>query len=134
MKPIKHLLVPKKSVFILAVSWTFLIAYLCLVSSNNLPRVRVPFIDKIVHFLFHFVFTILWSLFFWKQNLNCNYKKVILSILCFSFVFGISIEIAQEFFTVNRRADITDVIANACGALLAGYGLIFFSQKIKKYL
>lgn len=82
-----------------------------------MPRVSLQSADKYVHFIFHFVFTLLWYLYF--RNTIDTGLKTILGVFSLSFLFGIVIEIAQQLFTVNRVADVYDVAANFSGAASA---------------
>jgi VanZ family protein len=111
--------VPKKIWFILAWLWTATIAFLCLVSFKKLPDVEVEGIDKIVHAFLHFIFVLLWSRHF-KSDGKLRERRLFLGkALLFSVVYGCLIEIAQEYFTTTRQADLTDVLANFTGAALA---------------
>lgn len=87
-------------------------------SISNLPSVEIKNADKYVHFTFHYVFIILWFLYFnYKNTGNKNRLSILLFIA--SFLFGILIEFAQGAFTSTRKADIYDVFANTTGALFA---------------
>lgn len=118
MKLTKHLLEHKKTIQVLTVFWTGFVAYLCLVSSDKLPEVNVFKFDKLGHFTFHFVLTILWFL-FWKTTYKTENKFALLKAFLFSFFFGVVIEICQGAFTESRQSDIHDVFANSVGALTA---------------
>jgi len=48
--------------------------------------------------------------------------------LVLSFVFGIAIELMQQFFTVTRNADVYDVFANLSGATLAVIAIILVNK------
>lgn len=110
---------PKYILFLIALFWAGVIAYFCLVKSSDLPIVNIPNVDKCIHTFFHFVFTFVWFLFFRKQlKFKYDLRPLLLSLL-FSFVFGIVIEILQELFTITRHADVSDVLANLIGAILA---------------
>ncbi len=117
-----NLSVLKNAIFSLAISWTILIAVLCLVKFSNLPSFGVSGADKFVHFTFHFVFTILWGFYSWAKLNEITIAKIG-SVVILSFCYGILIEILQEIFTKTRHADIFDVLANGTGALVA---LVFF--------
>lgn len=111
-----------------------IIAYLCLTDSGNLPVVNFPSLDKIVHFCFHFGFTISWILFFKKELKGKeadDYKAYLISFI-FSVFFGITIEILQNALTITRAADISDVLANALGAFTAVFSAIAFKKQIDK--
>lgn len=118
----------RKKIFLLAaLFWTAVILFFCLIKSNELPKVQVPNLDKAVHATFHFVFTVLWFLFF-KNKLNTAncFKPLFISFL-FSLFFGIAIELMQEFFTTTRSADVLDELANLSGAILAVIAIVLLN-------
>jgi len=126
--------VPKQLLLIWAIICSGIIAYLCLTDSGNLPAVNFPSLDKIVHFCFHFGFTISWILFFKKELKGKeadDYKAYLISFI-FSVFFGITIEIMQNALTVTRAADISDVLANALGAFTAVFSAIAFKKQMDK--
>lgn len=120
----------KNTTLSLAIGWTFLILVLCLVKFNKLPSVQVSGVDKYVHFTFHFTFTLLWG-FYNRLRLGQWVLKSSLIIVCLSIGYGILIEILQETFTQTRKADILDVAANAAGAIVAFFVLVFWKSKSK---
>ena len=127
--PTNNLLVLKNVIFCLAIAWTILIAFLCLVKFNNLPSISVSGADKYVHFTFHFVFTLLWGFYLFLNQHQLELKKI--GILVFvSLCYGIVIEFMQELFTTTRHADVLDVLANLIGATIA-FLLFVISKKIK---
>jgi len=126
--------VPKQFLLIWAIICSGIIAYFCLTDSSNIPAVNFPSIDKIVHFCFHFGFTISWILFFKKELKGKDaddYKAYLVSFI-FSVFFGITIEILQSALTVTRASDVTDVLANALGAVVAVFSAIGFKKQIDK--
>ena len=87
---------------------------------------QLPFKDKLVHFIFYFVFVVLWCFGLHKTD------KI--KILLIAVVYGIIIEILQYVLTENRTADFYDVLANSSGAFLAFFVFpiikkIFLRQK-----
>ncbi|WP_161971672.1 VanZ family protein [Flavobacterium silvisoli] len=120
----------KKTIFVLALSWTVLIAFLCLVKFGKLPNIPVSEADKYVHFTFHFVFTFLWGHYVWAKNTSTELKPII-KVFLVSFGYGILIEFLQETFTTTRHADVLDVLANTAGAATA-LGIFFWMKKLKK--
>ncbi|WP_276378665.1 VanZ family protein [Flavobacterium sp. H4147] len=125
---------PKQLLLIWAVICSGIIAYLCLTDSSNIPKVNFPSVDKIVHFCFHFGFTISWILFFKKELKGVeseDYKAYLVSFI-FSVFFGITIEILQGVLTVTRASDVSDVLANALGAVAAVFLAIAFKKQINK--
>jgi VanZ family protein len=117
---------------VIAIGWTLLIAFLCLIDNSDLPSIglKVSGIDKMVHFLFHFIFTLFWSAYYFSKEKKLTKKPLILIIFA-SFLFGIAIEYIQGSFTKTRQADILDVFFNFCGAISAGLIAHYY---IKKHL
>lgn len=125
---------PKQLLLLWAIICTGIITYLCLTDSGNIPAVSFPSIDKIVHFCFHFGFTISWILFFKKElrgKTTDDYKAYLISFI-FSVFFGITIEILQGIFTKTRASDVTDILGNAIGATAAVFVAIAFKKQIDR--
>ena len=108
-----------------------MVGFFCLTPSNDIPTVNIPNLDKLVHAFFHFVFTILWFLFFKKQVKKKNQLKLLVVAVCFSLLFGIGIEVLQNKLTTTRSGDFFDVLANLTGAILAFF-LVLFAKRIRK--
>lgn len=121
----------KNIFFWIALCWTLVVAYFCLVPSSEIPSVTIPNLDKLVHSFFHFVFTILWFLFFKKQVKKRNQTKLLVGAVFFSFFFGVGIEVLQSRLTSTRNGDFFDVLANFSGAILA-FVFVFIAKQIKK--
>ena len=119
----------KKTVFILAIGWTVVIAVLCLLKFSKLPSFGVSGVDKYVHFTFHFVFTLLWGFYYWLKQNELKLQNLV-QIVIISLSYGILIEILQETLTTTRHADIFDVLANLTGATVA-FGLFVLIKKTK---
>ncbi|MCI9846799.1 VanZ family protein [Flavobacterium pectinovorum] len=125
---------PKQLLLLWAVICSGIITYFCLTDSSNIPVVNFPNTDKIVHFCFHFGFTISWILFFKKEfkgKSTDDYQAYLISFI-FSVFFGITIEILQGIFTKTRVADIVDILGNAIGATAAIFAAIAFKKQIDK--
>lgn len=118
----------KKVFFWIALSWTSIIAFLCLIPANDIPSVSIPNLDKGIHATFHFVFTLLWFLFFKKQMSRSNSLKPLIIAFVLSIFYGIGIEIMQGLFTKTRQADVMDVLANVTGATLAVIVILLFDK------
>ncbi len=93
-----------------------------------MPSVGVKNTDKLVHFVLHFVFTALWILYLISKTEKWSLRKIYGIIFSVSLSYGILIEIAQDLFTVSRRADVLDVCANATGSIIAIAVLIAYKK------
>ncbi len=117
---IKHL--SERNFFWLATIWTVIITVLSLVSFYSIPNVNIIGNDKIIHFLFYFLFVILWGSAI-KQTYS--YFKYVLLIVLISIIYGIVIEILQNVLTNTRKADFNDVLANSAGSFVGSIILYF---------
>jgi VanZ family protein len=109
-----------KNIFLTAaLFWTGIILFFCLENAKNIPSINILHLDKVIHLTFHFIFTILWFLYFKKKFKNSNNFNLLAITLFVSFVFGIVIELIQQYFTTTRNADVFDILANLIGAFLA---------------
>ena len=107
MKITRHL--SERNLFAFALIWTIAITIASLVSLNNMPKVEVPGNDKTIHFIFYFVFTLLWYFALEKKIKKESLKFIIVSA---AIIFGIIIEVLQSVLTQNRQADVNDDLAN----------------------
>ncbi|MGV3695668.1 VanZ family protein [Flavobacterium sp.] len=126
--PTKNLLVHNKTILGLAIGWTLLIAFVCLISFGELPKVKVSGIDKYVHATLHLVFTLLWGFYYSPKQSEIRIAQTI-RIVFISLCYGIVIEILQQTLTTTRRADAWDVLANFIGALIALLVFLFLKKR-----
>ena len=105
-----------------AIFWTLLIFYLCLNDVQSLPTIPIENIDKIIHFIFYFVFVFLWI-----KSIKHISLRYFLIVLFIALCLGISIEFLQEKFTKNRAFDWYDIIANALGAITSFFIVKFYN-------
>jgi VanZ family protein len=120
--------VHKRIFLVLAIAWTGVILFLCLIKSSDLPQVSIQNLDKVVHAFFHFMFTSLWFLFFRTKINSSTITKALVISFVFSVFFGILIEILQALCTTTRTADVFDVLANITGASLAVILIVWLNK------
>ncbi|MBI9054708.1 MAG: VanZ family protein [Bacteroidales bacterium] len=97
-----------------------IIFYGSVTSSENLNKVsfiQIKHLDKIVHLIFYFSFTltILTSLFKYS---TLKRKKQFLLAITISVCYGLLMEFIQYYFTETRMAEILDIFFNIGGCLL----------------
>lgn len=114
-----------------ALFWTGVILYFCLKNADEIRKIDIPQFDKFIHFVFHFVFTILWILYVKKKFKNATNLLIFIIVVLFSLVFGIAVEMMQQYFTINRTSDIFDVVANLSGTLTAVLLIIIVNSSNK---
>jgi VanZ family protein len=123
-----NLLVLKKTILGLAVGWTLLIAFLCLISFNDIPDIEVKSADKFVHAIFYFVLVMLWGIYSMLKLDEIRVPKIILLVIG-AVLYGILLEVLQGTLTATRHADAIDVLANSIGALLALMVFLFIKRQ-----
>lgn len=106
-----------------SIVWAVFILVLCSIPGNQINKVKfidIPYLDKFVHFFFYFVFTLLLIS---ENNKQRKLRKVtvdaILVAATISLSYGAIIEILQKVLSINRGADIWDMVANTFGFLAA---------------
>jgi len=111
-----------------AIFWTGIILFLSLENANEIKQIEIPNFDKLIHAVFHFVFTTLWFLYLKKKLVTITNFRLLSFALMGSFFFGIAIELMQQYFTTTRSADVLDVLANLFGASLAVISIILLNN------
>ncbi len=92
--------------------------------------IELPNKDKYGHFVFYFIFTLLWYTYLnLRTNISAKRAKFISVFL--AFTYGAIIEISQGLFTQGREADVMDIVFNTLGSV-AGIILLWMIQKAKK--
>jgi VanZ family protein len=118
--------VRKQYLLVLALFWTGIILFFCLIKSSSIPTIKIQNLDKGVHVFFHFVFTTLWFLYFKKRYGEMQLGRILYNTFALSVIFGGCIEICQTVFTTTRSGEILDILANAAGALIAVSVLTYY--------
>lgn len=103
----------------LAISWNVLILVFCLVNLSNINEVQkisIPHIDKVVHFIFYTTSSFLWS---WALLNKAALKfKLNLSLIVFGLIFfGLLVEFLQDILPTQRSFEWLDVLCNTLGVL-----------------
>ena len=119
---------PNKISLLLAVLWTGIILFLSFKAPSVNPKFIFPNQDKIVHFMFYFVFVFLWFSYLLYKKKPTNLTLILL--VLFSIAMGILIELAQGYLTTTRQADIYDVLANSLGSFVA---FLIMKTRMKNY-
>ena len=94
-------------------------------------NLNIPYADKITHFVFYMVFSVLGCLTVRERTKgHMALGKTVVAIVVTAIFYGILIEVLQYTVTKDRMAEFADVLANTLGAFV-GIGLIrwFFSKK-----
>lgn len=94
-------------------------------------NLNIPYADKITHFVFYLIFSILGCLLVRERTKGVWTLGRAMGVVVVSAIsYGIVIEVLQYTLTEDRMAEFADVLANTLGAFV-GIGLIrwFFSKE-----
>lgn len=105
-----------------AFSWALFIFIISAIPGNVIEPYAIWNADKLVHSLIYFIFTILLTSGFQKQDQILNFKRSALMIAFYiAVLYGGILEILQNKIFINRSGNIPDFLANTLGAALAIY-------------
>ncbi len=108
----------------IAFAYTALVTVTSLISISNVPTIKLPYKDKVIHFLFYLLMVIIW---FWSIKKK-NYKNLTI-IVVISIIYGIIIEVLQKELTQYRTFDKYDILANTMGTIVAYLFCMWFLKK-----
>ena len=118
----------ERNFLILAILWTIGVTVASLASLKNMPAISIPGNDKTAHFVFYFVFFVLW---YFGLKRFVKYHGFDLILVLITLFYGICMEFFQAKLTANRQADFYDVLANSIGTL-TGFFIILLYTRIRK--
>lgn len=108
-----------------AIAWTALIVAACSIPGNELPRVRVDYVDKSAHFVLFFVFAWLWM----RAGTGTSVLRLGTMLVAGLLLAG-GTEVYQGLLPINRSPDVLDAVANAVG-LIAGIAAFVAAEHVR---
>ena len=117
-------------VLTIQIAYIVVITVLSLVSIDTKTDINVDFADKIIHVIIHTINVILLYIVFIKFKVA---KSLLIAIIV-SILYGIIIEILQEYISINRQFDIFDIYANCFGTIIAAIILKLKGKAIVKLI
>ena len=113
-------------------TWTVLMLVLFFIPSHNIPGSKeIPHVDKAAHIILFAVFTFLYIRDRLKlRNLKLIPFKYLFSAFIVVLLFGMMVEIFQEFLNLGRNRDIMDVFYDIIGCFL-GMVILFLKYGIR---
>lgn len=117
----------KKRTALFASLWTLMILVACLIPGDEIPDVKVPLIDKWVHFAIFGGFSFLWMSVCRRPTLrNAFYMALLATAL------GYAVELLQgSGITRGRSYDLYDLLADSIGGIL-GLAVFFLLKKLAR--
>ena len=112
--------------FLPAIIWGIFIFIMSSFPGDDIPKsfiINIPFADKIIHFFLYFLLVILILLgYFRKSKTDLTIRKFLFA-FSISILYGILLEVLQDFVFIMRSADLMDIAANGAGSFI---GLLTF--------
>ncbi|MDT7829523.1 VanZ family protein [Pricia sp. S334] len=118
--------------------WMGLVTWASLATfpEEDTPDLGIPHFDKLVHFGFYFGAAVLGTLYV-REAMHDSppLTRTLIYVALGTIIYGIIIEVLQHILTVDRQADIFDVVANSLGAIIGVWVLnkLFSSPKGLKW-
>ncbi len=115
-----------------SIIWSLIILLSGILPGNKIGRVallEIKYMDKFLHFLMYFVFSLI-LYYDLRKYINALKSKYygFFYIFFISFIWGIIIELIQYYLLSSRQGSVADVMANA-GGIFAGILLILITGK-----
>lgn len=85
-------------------------------SFQEIYFIKIPYLDKIVHFGLYFLLMIVIIL---EHKNSFQNTRILILISLIPIIFGAIIELGQSGLTTSREADILDIIFNSAGVVCA---------------
>lgn len=102
---------------IVAIVLLILIAYVSLLPGEEIPKVGIKNVDKLVHAVMYFILSSFMLLGFGNLKHRSIFVKSIPILV--SFFCSFLIELLQEYTTSTRLFEIFDILANGIGCVIA---------------
>ncbi len=119
--------------FLPGIVWAIMILVLMTMSGNSFPKfdlINILSLDKFVHTFVFFILQLLLCYGFYKQKNKLKRFPILISSII-TFTYGIGTEIVQAVFSLNRKGDYLDVIANSIGIIIAILLCKFLLKKLE---
>ena len=109
--------------FLPGIAWFFIVGFLTLMPGKDVPDVgwlNIPNLDKLVHIILFGGLTLFFCLPYFKTGLSFQKKRHIFIRISLSMIlWGLMIEVIQEFFVPGRGFEWLDLLADSFGAMVA---------------
>lgn len=109
--------------FVPGLAWFFIVAILTLMPGKEVPEVgwlKIPQLDKLVHVAMFGGLTLFFSLPYLKSGFSAEKKRnIFIRISLCMIIWGLIIEVIQEYFVPGRGFEWLDLLADSVGVLIA---------------
>ncbi|WKW47194.1 VanZ family protein [Myroides sp. JBRI-B21084] len=94
---------------------------------NDVQKIQIPNLDKVVHFIFYTTSSFLWC---WallnKKTTNNQFNTVLINLGL--ILFGLLIEFLQDAMPTHRSFEWLDVLSNTAGVLFGNIIYILYTK------
>ncbi|HON18962.1 MAG TPA: VanZ family protein [Salinivirgaceae bacterium] len=104
----------------ISLMWMFIVTLLSLADFSSTQVSLFPNTDKVIHFLMYAMMTIFFLSRLQLEN-GLTEGLVLTIAISSAIIFGGTIELLQEFYSLTRTASIGDFFANALGSVVAAF-------------
>ena len=119
----------KQNILLIAITYTIFVYVICLIPIETSIELPISYMDKLVHIVIYFIFTLVWFAYFQGLSISSSILSSLIKSSFVGFFTCVTIEVLQETVSKGRFADVYDVLANSLGIIIA---IVFLSQ-LKKY-
>lgn len=111
-----------------AIIWTLLILAACFIPGSEIPNLKVPLIDKWVHFVLFGVFAFLWLRVYPSRRVT-----QLFIVFAVAAIFGYGVELLQGALRplLGRSYSGTDALADAIGGALGVVAFYFYDRRAR---
>jgi len=102
------------------IAWMGVIYLTSSLPGSKIPKVDIPNIDKIAHFLEYFIFSMLLMRAFTNSTKSFNLTALIILSIMITSLYGFSDEWHQRFVS-GRMSDLFDVLADSIGSIAGAF-------------
>jgi VanZ family protein len=111
-----------------SILWAAFVLVICLMPGSNVPKIKIPHFDKVVHVS---IYMVLGSVTYYGWTRQFQFASLrtstVLKVILVLALYGLTIEVMQGTLTVDRSFDLWDALANSVGAVIGTYaGKVIF--------
>jgi len=123
-----YFIINRKQAKLLALGWTLLVFIACLLPAHEIPDVKIPLIDKWVHFVLFAGCSFTWLCSFNYYGVASLVKYWMMSIAMGALIEGLQ----AAFPNLGRCYELMDIAADAIGGLIGVLLFYILHHKLQK--
>jgi VanZ family protein len=111
-----------------SILWAAFVLVICLMPGSNVPKIKIPHFDKVVHVSIYMVLGLV-TYYGWIMQVQFSSlrTRTVMKVMLVLALYGLTIEVMQGTLTADRSFDLWDALANSVGAVIGTYaGKVIF--------